>query len=191
MIKGMLKISGRGEYTLLDKLDENRKARLRAEGLIGTVPIKRFEEASVNVCACLFNQLMFFFPVLMKGDYANYRKENKHSSQQEDNSKFIHSYSPLSRIVAQMKQPIKNIMPVKKIIKRNFCSETSCPKTTTARINLPTSKIFLLKFSLCFFVNLIDEILSKAKLLVKSPSISPLSRGRSPKDRRGCVLKDE
>ena len=27
------------------------------------------------------------------------------------------------------------------------------------------------------------------KMLVKSPSISPLSRGRSPKDRRGCVLK--
>ena len=29
------------------------------------------------------------------------------------------------------------------------------------------------------------------KMLVKSPSISPLSRGRSPKDKRGCVLKNE
>ena len=120
----------------------------------------------------LFNRLMFLFPVLTKRNNANYGKKDKNPHQQKDNSSFIHFYSPLSRIVAQIKQPMKKIIPTRNIIKRNLLSDTNCPKTTTASINLPTSKIFLLKFSLCFCVNLIfKNILSKVKISVKQAVI--------------------
>ena len=154
----------------MNKLDESGKARLRAEGSIGTVPIE-------HVCACLFNQLMFFFPVLMNDNCANYQSKNNHSKKSKTN--FIHKfYSSLSRKIPNIRKRITILQPVIYDQMGTLSGDAILPTMITAKtIWLKLNRTFA-RFSLCFFVNLISETLLKAKMLVKSPSISPLSRGR-------------
>jgi len=160
----------------MNKLDESGKARLN------------WAREGIRNRPQLLSRLMNFFFVLMEGDYRSNKRKNNYTAHQ---NKISHNHASLSIIKAKMKS--SNDVKNPRIIfgMSDVSGEIKSPKTWLIKTSLPKSSKIREIFSLCFFVNLISEILSKAKMLVKSPSISPLSRGRGPKDRRGCVLKYE
>ncbi|MFH1958077.1 MAG: hypothetical protein ABIJ15_06335 [bacterium] len=125
----------------------------------------------------LFNRLMFFFPVLMKNNCADYQSEDNHSEKSETD--FIHKfYSPLSRKIPSTIKRITILQPVIYDPIGTLFGEAILPTTITAKtIWLKLNRTFA-KFSLCFWVNLINKILSKAKISVKQAKvIPPTSRG--------------
>jgi len=126
----------------------------------------------------LFNRLLFFFPVLVKNNCADYQSEDNHSEKSETD--FIHKfYSPLSRKIPSTIKRITILQPVIYDPIGTLFGEAILPTTITAKtIWLKLNRTFA-KFSLCFFVNLIfKNILSKAKISVKQIAcISLLEKG--------------
>jgi len=114
----------------------------------------------------LFNRLLFFFPVLVDDNYSNYQPENQKSEKSITN--FIHKpVSPLSRKIPTIKKIMTMLRPTINEPVGILFGETILPTIITAKtIWLKLNRTFA-KFSLCFFVNLIYEILSKVKISVK------------------------
>ena len=114
----------------------------------------------------LFDGLVFFFPVLMKSNCANYQSKNNHSKKSKTN--FIHKfYSPLSRKIPSNRKRITIPQPIIYDPIGMLFGEAILPTIITAKTIWLKLNSILAMFSFCFFVNLIGKTLSKAEISVK------------------------
>ena len=117
----------------------------------------------------LFNRLLFFFPVLVKNNYANgYRKQSENSKKNIKQLRSLHYSPPLSVITPMIKKIKNTTIPIRNKFILKPTGDTIVPRIRIATTNLQMSRNVFDIFSLCFFVNLIfKNILSKAEISVK------------------------
>ena len=111
----------------------------------------------------LLSRLMNFFFVLMKRN-KNHDKSKKHCSAQNN---IISHYSSLFKIVAKIKNTTQSIKPNNILLKFIPVASINWPKITMAKTRFPALYRALPNSFFWFFVNLINKILSEAKMFVK------------------------
>jgi len=134
----------------------------------------------------LLNRLLFFFPVLMNGN-KDYNSGEKHYAAQNN---IVSHYSSLLSIVANIKRITHNIKPNSSLVKFTPSIATNCPRTIIARTRFPVLYRALPNPFFWFFVNLIKDSLSKAKLPVKQIvfSVPPLEKDFASLQKRNFPL---
>lgn len=117
----------------------------------------------------LFRRGILSFSVLADSHYANNNSKNSQSYHWDKNNLIsCHFYSPLSKIVADIKRIITSIIPDTRINIFLPWGATNGPSTPIAQDSFAKSNNAFAKFSRCFLVNLIlNSILSKIKTFVK------------------------